>query len=35
MPGVTPPKIKLRYALTERGWHTRSGEETSPISAIR
>jgi hypothetical protein len=26
--GVTPPKIKLRYVLTERGRRTRSGEET-------
>jgi len=28
MRGVTPPRIKLRYALTERGRHIRSGEET-------
>lgn len=26
--GVTPPRIVLRYALTERGQRKRSGEET-------
>jgi hypothetical protein len=28
MRGVTPPRIKLHYVLTERGRRTRSGEET-------
>lgn len=28
MRGVTPPRIKLRYVLTERGRRTRSGDET-------
>jgi hypothetical protein len=28
MRGVTPPRIKLRYALTERGRRIGSGEET-------
>ena len=28
MRGVTPPRIELRYVLTERGRRKRSGEET-------